>query len=165
MAEQPIRHLEPLLDAAVASLRAGLPTAIAAVNAAHSDFQVETVPDDAMFVGGFTTAVYPMIEVASPDWTMQQLSVGQFSSELAWPLVVKVTAMDMTAQLLYRRLLRYVSAILAVLLDPDAIPGCDVDRDRGVRGAYAFNPESGEIQELDGAAIIVLYMGADETRT
>jgi hypothetical protein len=164
MPEQPVRHLEPFLDACVAALRAGLPAAVDAVNAAHMDFDLEHIPDDHFFVGGYTTAVYPMIEVASPDWTMQQLSIGQFSSALSLPVVIKISALDYSSETLYRRLLRYVSAILQVMLDPDAIPGADVDRDRGIRGGYVFNPESGEIQELDGAAIVVLYMEADETR-
>lgn len=165
MPDQPITHLEPLLDAAIAALRTNLDAAIAAVNAAHSDFPLDDVPSDAILLGGFDTAVFPMIEVAAPDWTLTRISVGQIAGTLDLSLVVKVTAIDYTPELLYRRLLRYVSAIIAVLLDPAALGGgVYVDKDRGIRGSYRFNPETGEQDNLTGSGVLVVYLTTDETR-
>jgi hypothetical protein len=40
--------------------------------------------------------------------------------------------------------------------------GVYVDRDRGVRGAYRYNPETGDKQDLQGTAAIVLYLNSAE---
>lgn len=165
MADQPIKHLEPIVDAAKATLVQNLAAAVAAVNAAHTDFQIEDVPADQIYIGGFTVARYPMVEVAVPDWTMSRISVAQYGSSLDMPLVVKVSAVAYDSDRLYRTLLRYVSAIIDVLIEPGAFPGVDVDRDRGIRGTYRFNPEADTVEDLNGSAIIVFYLQADETRT
>jgi hypothetical protein len=163
MAADPIIHLEPFLDACKASLVAGLPAAIATINANHPDpdIQLDPVAAGNIWIGGYDVLAYPTIEIASPDWTMAQLSIGQHSADLGCIVIVRCHVRDVSPERIYRQALRYASAMLLVLLTDEAFGHRAVVED--VRGSYRFNPETEERQEASGHATINFRLQSGES--
>lgn len=156
-------HLEPVLDAALATLRANLTTRIAEVNGEHSDFSIEDVPDENFHVGGFVAISYPMVEVAAPDWTLTDLSIAQKAGTFVPAVVVRLSALAAGdgPERLYRRMVRYGQALLLTLIQPDAFgAGVTIDPSSGIRGAYRFNPEEEEREEAFGTCLQVYGIDA-----
>lgn len=169
MADDLIRHLEPYIDAAVATLRASLPAAIDAVNDNHlddgHDITLDHVPSERVHFGGYIDLSYPLVEVASPDFAYRNWSLAQLLADAQFSIVVRLLCQDADPEKLYRRSLRYGSALLATLVQPDAFgPGTTIDPDLGVRGSYRHDPEGGEREELVGSTLIVFTLQQVESR-
>jgi hypothetical protein len=162
-----IVHLEPMLDQAVASLRAGLPGVIDAINTQATDFTLPKPndkpgePDDGYVLGGWTIISYPVVEVAAPDWVMTNFSLAQVQSDLNPTVAVRAQFLKPESEsgALYRMAMRYTTAVVQVLVQPDAFgAGITVQREGGIRGTYGFNPETNERQEVTGASIILFSL-------
>jgi len=162
---------ELFLDAALASLRQNLPAKIAAINAergaAVGGFDLK-VPDDDLALPlsdphvSYSTGTkeilrYPFVEVANPDFTIDNFSLAQYDAAWNPDIVVRVwyeAALD--ADQLDRALKRYVRAVFEILATPDAMGKSEsIAR---IRGGWRTNPETNERQELFGAAVLVFTM-------
>jgi hypothetical protein len=166
-----IQHLESLIDEAIASLRAGLNDHLETLNAETgaanpSGMTLEAIPGDDFLFGGFDIVRYPCVEVAAPDWSLLGWSLHQLSADLSAAVMARVWVMDATAELVYRRALRYGRAIVDVLAQPDAFgPLVVIDPTSGVRGSYRFNPETGQHEEIFGSGVVVFNLEGGETRS
>lgn len=159
-------HLEPIWDATKASLRGQLPARIAEINALHDDFQLDVPDNDSYFVGGWTALNYPMVEIASPDFSMYGWSIQQVGVDVAFPVAVRLMFEDraIEPERILRKAARYSTAILRVLAVPGAFGNALIDKDRGMRGGYAFNPETDQREEGIGTVLHVYTLLTAETR-
>lgn len=169
MTDDKIRHLEPFIDACVATLRANLAAEVDAVNDHHNadghSITLDHVPTDRIFFGGFTELNYPLIEVASPDFAYRNWSLAQLIADQSFSIVIRLLVLDADPEKLYRRNLRYGSAIIAALVEPDAFgAGTTIDPDIGVRGSYRHDPEADTREELTGSTLLVFALQQVESR-
>lgn len=159
-------HLEPFLDEAVSSLRTSLPAALAALS-------TDAVPLDPPAAEDYYTGVvraplrYPLIEVASPDWTMTDFDLGSLTGDFDFPMMVSATLriVDPAAlhsDRMYRSQMRYAAAILNVLLEPDAFGQHATVA--SARGAYRQNPETREANEIVGAVVVAFGIQTTDSR-
>lgn len=157
-------HLEPLVRAGIASLETGLNAAISAINAQHSDFEVEHVPPDAYKPGGLASpaVVWPVVEVSASDVLGSAPTVRQ----AAWTraestLIVALWCRQVDDATLYWTQVRYGQALLQVLCAADAFgPESWVER---WRASYRRrNPEQGPAEQLEGFVVVVLQVITDE---
>lgn len=164
-----MQHVEPLVDQAIATLKAGLPARVAAANAGAS-FEITDVDDQDYWPGGQPTLVrYPAIEVSAFAGELFNLSVGQAEADtdvemavICWVAMTEQTGGDFSN--LYRAATRYGRAILETLLVPDAFgDGVVVER---ASYRYAANPTPGEreLRELVAAAMLFFTLGDVEER-
>lgn len=155
-------HLEPYLDAAREYLRDNLPTRLAVVNGELTDFELP-VPDQDSYLLGVTstTLKYPLIEVASPDWTMTAFDLGQFTGDFNFTIVVRAMLQDLDYDRLTRSLYRYGRCLTEVLCEPGAFGEGVVD---SIRGAYRVNPETNDREEFVAGALLVFSIRSTETR-
>lgn len=160
-----IEHLEPLVDAAIASLRAGLNPALDTINAAHNDLEVERVRDDAYAPGGLGTpaVVWPVVEVSASD----VLGSGPTVQQAAWnraesTMIVALWCRNVNDEALYRSQLRYGQALLQVLIANDAF-GAESYVERWRASYRRRNPEQGPADQLEGFVVVVLQVITDET--
>jgi hypothetical protein len=160
-----IEHLERFLDATVASLRTGLPAAIATINAQHTDFQLDTPDVDAIAVTGPDVVQMPFIEVAAPSFEMLNLSLGQEAADLAVMLMVRAHVLEPDPSLVQRRCMRYGQALLQVLMQPDAFGPSIVIGELGIRGSYVFDLEAGQRQQTFGTTTVVFALAGREMRS
>lgn len=160
-----IQHTEAILDAAVASLRAGLNPALAAINAGTTDFDLELADDDAIDVSGFEMVKSPSVEVAVADWRMTNFSLAQLVADMACPILVRAVVFDANNRTVYRRSMRMSQAIISVLVAPDAFGrGYMLSPENSIRGAYRFNPETDQRQELQGNSFVAFSIEGVEVR-
>lgn len=157
---------EPITDAAIASLKAGLPAAIAAVNAAHDDFEIE-VPDESAYAAGgdFLQVSFPHIEVATPDEDFISPDISQESWLGSPRVVVRATIQDFTADggdQLYRKLQRLGLVIIQVLTARAAF-GDGVAVLRAAR-RVRFDPEAGEHETVTGGVLCLFQLERAVTR-
>lgn len=163
-------HVEPLVDQAIATLKAGLPARVAALNAAATDFEITDVPDQDYWPGGQPTlGRYPAIEVSAFAGELFNLAVGQAEADtdvevavVCWVAMDDAIGGDFSN--LYRAATRYGRAILETLLVPDAFgAGVVVER---ASYRYAANPTPGEreLRELVCAAMLFFTLGDVEER-
>lgn len=156
-----MRHVEDYIDAGLASLRAQLPGRIAAVNAEKPDLRVPTPDTDAYYPGGLSVFLkYPSVELAAPDWTLANPSLGQ----RAWDGNVTVTGRILMQHpefdVLYRMVMRYGRCLVEVLSKQDALgTGVTVQQ---MRGFYRVNPETGERDEFIAGALVVCTLDVTE---
>jgi hypothetical protein len=154
----------PRIDTTIASLRANLPARIAAFNAEGSGATLDVPADDGdpvepvrpglgyVFGGAprYAAGDFPKIEVAVPDATAENLSIGQVDADLDSTLVVACWAGRTSGEdfsLLYRKVLGYARCVTEVLLEPDAIyPSETVKR---IRFAFAANPDQRARDEME----------------
>lgn len=151
---------EAYLDSAAEALRVNLPAALAAI-----DPSLPVPLDDGGAVGERGTDYYvgtvkkpiryPLIEVAVPDWTLDEFSLERLTANASFPLFVGATirSADLSSDRLYRMQMRYTRAILSVLLDPDkwTVGGAIAS----VQGAYRQNPaEREDVEEITGAIVV-----------
>jgi hypothetical protein len=165
-----VDHVEPLVDQAIATLKAGLPARIAAANAEASDFDIPAIADQDYWAGGQTSLVrYPAIEVSAFAGELFNLSVSQAEADtdvqlavIGWVAMTPETGGDFSN--LYRAATRYGRAILETLLVPDAFgAGVVVER---ASYRYAANPTPGErqLEEIVCAAMLFFTLGDVEAR-
>lgn len=171
-----IEHLEGVVDSAIASIAADLPDVIATINAetgAANPAAIELeMPDPrpveeggAIYFGGFDIVKYPSIEIASPDFSLADFDLDNWSADLRAVLMVRGHVMDANAARVLRRAYRFGRALLQVLLQPDAFgAGVQIRKDDGVRGYYRFNPETGEREEIFGSTLLVFALEGSENR-
>lgn len=172
-----IEHLETILDAGLATLRAELPAEIDAINAAALDDIVLPAPghdlddpSEAYVLGGWTRLSYPVVEVAAPDWTVTSWSLSNVDAIMRFPAIVRLTYADAALEpgRLYRSVLRYTTAILAVLTVPGAwdtaTKRVSLDAERGISGEYGFDPRTNERAETIGETVLTVNLEAAEAR-
>jgi hypothetical protein len=160
----PIEHIEPQVRAGVASLKAGLNPAIDAINAAHSDFAIEHVPDAAYHPGGLAKAptVWPVVEVSASDVLLSDVAIGQSAFNRAEStMIVALWCRHVDDEQLYYSQLRYGQALLQVLLTLNAF-GDTVYVERGRASYRRRNPEAGAPDQLVGFVVVVLQVVTDE---
>lgn len=158
-------HIEPNLDAAIASLKANLPGSIAVVNAQFTDFDIPTPAADGYSLGAMPVIyqALPLVEVAAPDWTMEGFSIQQLSADMTLSIVVRVTLEHPDADTLYRSAMRFARALIDVLIQPDAFgPTVSVSR---VRGAYRVSPEQSDRMEVTGGTSLTFDLEGYEHRS
>lgn len=156
------------LDAAKATLLAGLPTRLAAINGEHDDFELAAPDPKNVLLGGWTPLAYPTIEIATPDVAFNSFTLGQISGDFNFRVIMRVLDQDPNAEdpeRLYRRVMRYTRAMLEVMLVPNAFgEGTDLDIDRGISVSFRFNPEIPERQEIVAFSVIVFWIEASAQR-
>lgn len=149
-----MRTLEPLLDAAVASLQAGLPTSITTINGEYSDFVLPTPDTDAYYPGGLGVYLkFPSVEVAAPDWNLGTPSVGQHHWEGTATVMARVLWQHPDFLTLHRGVLRYTRCLIEVLSAADAFGAGQTVQT--MRGYVRVNPETGEREEFIAGALVV----------
>lgn len=168
----PVEGFEGIIDVAVAVLRANLPAAIAAVNAEHSD-DIELVvpidnpgePDDGYTLGADAGVPYPYVEVGVPDAVLHVREVGNVHADADGVFSLRVLCADpVSSARLYRTSMRYASAILRVLLQPNAFGrGVNVRENNSVRVAFRWGlertpPQATEKPQIVGGALLVFYL-------
>lgn len=156
-------HLEPVVDAALASLRADLNDTIDAVNSLYDDFAIAHVDPDAYYPGGLNgpSILFPFVEVSASDEIVTVPTVRQVAWTVAtMTLIVCVWTRHVDDETLYRSQLRYGQATASVLAQADAL-GTELATDT-IRAAYRRNPETDQTEQLLGAAIIVASLTGDE---
>lgn len=158
-----ITHVEPLVDACVASLQAGLNAVIDAINLEHDDFVLQHVSDDALKPGGLAkaTVVYPFVEISAADVLLSQptnMQVAYDRSETT--VVVAAWCRDVDDERLYRTVMRYGQALLQVLSTNDAF-GTNARVERA-RVQYRRNPETGTNEQLVACVVVATQVIVDD---
>lgn len=166
---------EELVDVAVETLSASLGPALAAVYAARADADQAAgrtieyeVPRPGLFeIGGdyyvpasATILRYPAIEVALPDLNIANFDIGQVEGDATENLIVLAWERSAQMPVLYRKLTRLLAAIYDVLIAPTSLGSAEVQT---VRGAWRWNPEAKEADQIVSGALLVL--GLESTRT
>lgn len=158
-----IEHVEPLVDACLASLRAGLNDVIDIINSDHSDFELPLVDLDAYTPGGLAQAavVWPNVEVSAAD-SYLTLPTNQ---QVAWDrsettMIVALHCRHVDDETLYRSAMRYGQALLQVLSTNNTFgENARVER---ARVAYRRNPETGETEQLTAFIVIAVQVIVDD---
>ena len=144
---------ERVIDAAIATLTANVAASLAVVAAGTTDGV--TLPAPVEIVAGIrrTVPAYPILEVAVPSTDTDDPAVRWFDAASSFPLVVSCHVEDSASvERVYRRMLRYAAAVERILVVPDALgAGVAVTR---VRKAYRVDPETREVQERVGLAVV-----------
>jgi hypothetical protein len=158
---------EPFLDAAIATLKAQLPAALAEINLEHTG-DLFTVPfpdaDTGYILGGrpIIAVPLPIVQVAATDFELGEASVEQLSYALDLKMTVQATLAHVEADILYRTVMRFGSAIVDVMCEPDAFGGGTVAE--SVTGAYRVAPDLNESMEIVAATSIEFQLGGVEQR-
>lgn len=156
-------HVEPLVDACVATLRGALNDRIDAVNARHLDFELEHVDVDAYHPGGLSSSVavlWPFVEVSISDTAYVNASIGQALWDASARCYVAVWCRHPDDETLYRSMLRYGQAALSVLMERDTF-GAEVYASQ-IAVRYRRNPEAQTADALEACAMLVCELGGDD---
>ena len=160
-----LRHVEPIVDATVAALRARLNLRLDEIVAEMSDgVPLEHVPSTEYRVGGLARppTFWPFVEVSVSDSDISGPTIGQAAYNTATAnVIVALWCRHVDAETLYRMTMRYGRAIGAVLSER-ATYGNDAYVDR-LRWAYRRNPETRESEQLDGLVLVFATVVGDET--
>jgi hypothetical protein len=160
----PIQHTEPLLDYVIAYVKANLGAQIDTVNAAHTDFQIDYLDPAAILPGGESAIEnYPALEVAIPEQFLSRPSLAQVTWDARVRVIFRFWADSQTLEYeeLYRRVQRYGTALLKLMVTPGAF---DTGQVSDVATMYRFNPETSERQFAVGAMLQVYTIEEVETR-
>lgn len=157
-----IQHVGPHIHAALAALRAGLPDAISEFNA-EDGIQLKVPvdsggplgdPDVAYHFGGKPRhTLFPAVEVAVPDGTVDGLAIDNVDADLEAQVVatvwVEAPAEEFSER--YERAIGYGRCLQHVLLQPDAFgPSVEVKQ---IRFAYAANPDRRNRDDMEAMTI------------
>ncbi len=152
-------RLELLVDAAIASLKAGLPARVAALNATTTDFDVPVPADEAYYYGVQSEIwLWPAVEVAAPDFDLTALSLEQLDGDLSPLVMVMVWQQDTDRVRLWRTLDRLSHCVAQVLLQPAAFGAGVIVQT--VAGRTRLNPETRDAAEVT-AGFLHVYQLAD----
>ena len=153
----------PRVRTSIASLRANLPARIAVFNV-EGNAQLAVPADDGGVLsparaelgyvfGGLpmhSAGAFPVIEVAVPDGTVDNLSLAHVEGDLSSSIVVACWAGKTSGQdfpTVYEQVLGYARCVTEVLLQPDAIyPREVVER---IRFAFAANPDRRDRDDME----------------
>lgn len=158
-----LQHVEPLVDAAIASLRAGLNDVIDVINVEHADFELPYVGLDSYRAGGLAKAstVYPFVEVVASDSILSlpsNMQVAYDRSETT--MICAAWCRHVDDEVLYRSAMRYGQAVLQVLSTNDAF-GTNARVERA-RASYRRNPETRQSEQLVAGVVIVVQVIVDD---
>jgi hypothetical protein len=165
---------EKIIRSGQASLIADLNDEVAAINTlweAFDDIELLPVDGDTVVLGGWTELSYPIVELASPDWLVRDLSLMNADGDFHTAVIVRVTASDPALEpgRLYVTMLRYTAAIVRVLLAPGAwntdTRSVSIDPELGFSGEYGFDPRTRERQETLGESVMTFNLQAVADRT
>lgn len=157
------RHLEPFLDAATDALRKGLDARIDAINGETADFDLVKPVASAYYPGGVSTVIEnPTVEIAAPDWAINNPTLGQREWSGDYTLMCRIWYQHPDFNMLYRSLMRYGRALVEVLAQEDALgPHTTISR---MDGAYRVNPEINDRIEFEGGALVICHFETVELR-
>lgn len=156
-----MRHLEPLVDAAISYMESHLPGKITALNAELGGFELEA-PKAYLFGGAtiVTAEDTPTIEVAATDWSLGDFSIGMEGGGGTATIMVRAFLADLDFERLYRKTMRYGRVILDTMLQYGAFgPG---ERVLATRGFYRVNPETNEMDEYLAGTLVVFSLDTFE---
>lgn len=161
-----MRHVEPVVDATVAALRARLNTRLDEITAEFNDgIPLDHVPVSTGYaVGGLvrTPTNWPFVEVSVSDDDVSGGTLGQVAwNQASANVIVALWCRHVDDETLYRMTMRYGRAIGAVLSER-ATYGDDAYVDR-LRWQYRRNPETRESEQLDGVVLVFVTVIGDET--
>lgn len=158
-----IEHVEPLVDACLASLRAGLNDVVDVINGDHSDFELPHVNLDAYTPGGLArpATFWPNVEVSAAD-NYLTLPTNQ---QVAWDrsettMIIALHCRHVDDETLYRSAMRYGQALLQVLSTNDTF-GTNARAERA-RTAYRRNPETGQSEQLEAFIVVAVQVIVDD---
>lgn len=143
----------------VANLQAALDEQTAkwaAADAAANRQIVLEVPDDAdYYIGGVPVVIkYPTIEIAVSDLTFTSLSLENNDGDARPRLLIRVLFQEAKSpELLYRIGCRWFAAVTSVVATPGILGPVDIDSDRGITGAWRFNPELNQADEVQSGVL------------
>lgn len=154
---------EAFCDDVKAALLANLQAALdaqtarwAAADAAAGRTIELTIPDEADFyVGGVPVVIkYPTIEIAVPDLGFSALSIQNTDGDARPRLLIRVLfQLAQDPEWLYRMGCRWFAAVTSVVATPGALGPVDIDTDRGLNGAWRFNPETNEADQVQSGVL------------
>lgn len=154
-------HVPDFEAATVETLRASFPIFLASV-AAEVGYELPPPDDDGGSIdeqgvsysyGDQEVLRWPYVEVAVPDATITNLSIGQYAGDFAMNVIVRCLVSDPVGPRLNRKIKFYGRALLETLLQPDAFGDGEVVG--SVRIAYRTNPETNEREEFVGGVLLV----------
>lgn len=172
-----MRHgdFAPFIRSAIASLKAGLPAAIATYNGEAENTYDLDVPDvaDFWFGGNDALTVFPAVEVSVPTGTESNFAIGQEDADASPHLVVAIWIEGETGDVpeIYEKALGYGRVAGEVLTKPDAFgPQVVIKEGSEVRFTFptvpvgpSYNAEARRFDKWRTAAVIEVDLD-DEAR-
>lgn len=160
-----MRHVEPVVDATVEALQAGLNTKLDDIALEHGDgIPLDHVPvETGYFPGGLVRppTAWPFVEVSVSDADLSGGSLGQVAWDRASAnVIVCLWCRHVEDETLYRMMLRYGRGIGAVLTERGTY-GDDAYVDT-IRWAYPRNPETKEMAQLSGGVLVFASVIGDD---
>lgn len=164
-----IYSVEEIEDAAYSALTTLLPGALAAVSARYAAADLAAgrtvaltaprpgeAPAGDYYLGAAGEILrWPAIEIGVPSIDLSEFDLADRDADGTGPLIVAIHVSNARKDLLRRILLRTTAAVTECLLSPIARAGASV---QSVRVAFAWNPETGENEEIQSAAIVVMTL-------
>lgn len=114
------------------------------------------VPDEEdYYIGGVPTVIkYPTIEIAVPDLHVTALSLGNTEGDARPRLLIRALfQLADSPESLYRMGCRWFAAVTTVVAQPGILGPVDIDIDRGLSGAWRFNPETEETDQIQSGVL------------
>lgn len=159
-----MRHLEEFLDDALVFLQAFLPVQLDAINTEKADDIVLELPKAYYFGGPDTLSVseYPSIEVAAPDITLQNPSLGQLHWDSRPRVMIRVFLQDPNVGHFTRLMYRYGRAVSETMAQPSAFGGSESVESFSAH--YALNPETNERAQFTGGVLLIFNLDSTAAR-
>jgi hypothetical protein len=165
-----IYSVEEIEDAAYSALTTLLPDALAAITARRAAADqaagrtVELVvprpgesPAGDYYLGAAGEILrWPAIEIGVPSIDLSSFDIADRDADGTGPLIVATHVSNARKDLLRRSLQRTTAAVTECLLSPIARAGASVE---SVRVAFAWNPETGENDEIQSVSLVVVTLG------
>jgi len=142
---------EQYIDTAIATLKDDLPARLAAIDAEHTDFELDVPADNAYSLGSSEVLRFPWIEVALVNSDIDGFDLGQGSGDQRSTIIIACRYQHGNGEHLDRALRRYARAVMEVLMAPDAFGPHETVS--AIRVAYGTNPEFDEKMMLNGVAV------------
>lgn len=114
------------------------------------------IPDPVDFaIGGVPTVVkYPTIEIAVSDMAFTNLSLENYDGDSYPRLLIRALfQLPEDPEWLYRMGCRWFAAITTVVAQPGVLGPVDIDPHRGLSGAWRFNPELSQVDQVQSGVL------------
>lgn len=154
--------LETYIDNGVQTLHDNLAATLAVIDAEKADFVLPVPRAEDVSAGGVTEFKrYPTIEVAAPDGTLENMSMGQHAGDHTFNVMVRAVNQINQWGKLYRTTMRYQRALTTVLTEPDAFGRVEVV---SLRWSNRVNPQTEEHPELIMGTLLIFQLKGPEVR-
>lgn len=164
-----IYSTEEFEDAVYAGLTVNLPGAVAAITARYAAKDAERnrpieiplprvgeAPSGDYYLGAAGEIVrWPAIEIGVPSIDLGEFDLAQRDADGSGPLIVVTHASHAQKDVLRRVLLRLTACVSEVAIASLRVLGPTI---ANVRILYAWNPETGENDEVQSSSILVLTL-------